>query len=135
MKTTPINFFLILMLSYAPMDAGAKEESQQSAKDGKSAPKQCLLCPEARISFQDAEALAQKSIAGRTDEIELERRKDGVFYCVEIVNDGNEYEVLIDAKTGHVLKVDSVKPDTQTDAESSSSTSSDSKLQTDRRDE
>jgi len=60
---------------------------------------------------------------------ELERRKEGVFYCVEIVNDGNEYEVLIDAKTGHVLKVDNVKPDTQPDAESSSSTSSDSKLQ------
>ncbi|MCH8908516.1 MAG: PepSY domain-containing protein [Candidatus Heimdallarchaeota archaeon] len=56
------------------------------------------------ISVEDAETLAlEYTTGGQVKESELEAENGNVFWEVEVVFEGNEFEIVIDPKTGSVV--------------------------------
>ncbi|MBE1555258.1 PepSY domain-containing protein [Sporosarcina limicola] len=55
------------------------------------------------LTIEEAKAIAVKSVDGKVTKIELEQKKTGTVYEVEIQSKGVEYDLDIDAKTGKVL--------------------------------
>lgn len=64
------------------------------------------LASEAKISLDDAAAIALKARPGKADDQELEKEAggSGLRYTFEIVSQGKTYEVSVDAVTGAVLE-------------------------------
>ncbi len=67
-----------------------------------------LLSAQTKITMKRAEKIALAKAPGRTEEIELERNKDGkLVFSVEIEQvTGKKLEVEIDAISGQVLRTD-----------------------------
>ena len=63
---------------------------------------------EQAVSARQAIDIALSSVPGQIHELELEREDDIVAWEVELVSskDGKEYEILIDASSGEVIKVE-----------------------------
>lgn len=56
------------------------------------------------ITIEKARTIAVKSVGGNVTEIELKRKKSGGTYEVEVQSKGYEYDLIIDAKSGKILK-------------------------------
>jgi uncharacterized membrane protein YkoI len=55
------------------------------------------------LTLQEAKDLALQQYGGKVTEIELEKKKSGYVYDVEVKADGIEYDLDIDAKTGKIV--------------------------------
>jgi len=64
-----------------------------------------VVIPEDFMSIEEVKALAEKEVGGLVNDIELEQKKSGSVFEVEVQTDEAEYELNIDAKTGEVLRV------------------------------
>ena len=64
-----------------------------------------IVIPEDLMSIEEVKALAEKEVGGLVSDIELEQKKSGAVFEVEVQTDKAEYELNIDAKTGEVLRV------------------------------
>ena len=64
------------------------------------------LAKAAKVSIEQARAIALQTHAGAITDEELEREKggSGLRYSFDIKNDGAMYEVGVDAQTGKVLE-------------------------------
>ena len=62
------------------------------------------LAKKAKVTIEDAEAIALKARPGEVVARELEKEKGGLRYSFDIKADGVTYEVGIDANTGAVLE-------------------------------
>lgn len=59
------------------------------------------------ITVEEAQRIATERVPGRVEEAELENRGGRVVWEVEIeLGNGEDREVIIDARTGEVLSVD-----------------------------
>ena len=63
------------------------------------------LFSQAKISLQDAIKAAEQKTGGKAMEAELNDESAAVQFEVEIVKEGKVNEVIVDGKTGKVLKV------------------------------
>jgi uncharacterized membrane protein YkoI len=58
----------------------------------------------AKVSIDDARAIALKARPGTISDEELERERGGLRYSFDIKSSGAVYEVGVDAQTGKVLE-------------------------------
>jgi uncharacterized membrane protein YkoI len=73
------------------------------------------LAPQAKVSLQQARAIALKAVPGRVTDQELEQEPggSGLRYSFDIKAGAKTFEVGVDAQTGAVLerKVEGANPD------------------------
>lgn len=71
-------------------------EAQESAQ----------LAPLAKITMEEAKAIALKEVTGTVNQVELDNENGNVVYSVEITNNKKSFDVKIDAGNGKVLKIE-----------------------------
>ena len=91
-------FTMAIMTATAANVAQAGESKEKEAKELK-------LFSEAKISLIEAIKAAEQKTGGKAMEAELDDESNTVQFEIEILKDGKIHEVLVDGKTGKVLKV------------------------------
>jgi uncharacterized membrane protein YkoI len=67
--------------------------------------KELQLFKQASISLLDAIKAAEDKTGGKAIEAEINEKSAAVQFEVEVLKDGQVHEVMVDGKTGKVLKV------------------------------
>ena len=78
--------------------AQAGESKEEEAKE-------LQLFSQAKISLTKAIKAAEQKTGGKALEAELDDEANSVQFEIEILKDGKIHEVLVDGKTGKILKV------------------------------
>ncbi len=87
------------------------EESDASQKAN-----QAKYAKMAKITMDEAKAIALKEKSGTITDQELEKKKGRILYSFDVKDaNGKVFDIEIDAKTGKVLKVEEDKEDEQDD--------------------
>jgi len=60
--------------------------------------------PKGFITMEKARTIAVKAVGGNVTDIELKRKNTGGIYEVEVQSKGFEFDLIIDAKSGKILK-------------------------------
>jgi len=84
---------------------GSAVNLAQAAKSDNKEAKELQLFNQATISLQDAIKAAEQKTGGKAMEAELNDESVAVQFEIEILKDGKVHEVIVDGKTGKVLKV------------------------------
>ena len=84
---------------------GSAVNLAQAAKSDNKKAKELQLFNQATISLQDAIKAAEQKTGGKAMEAELNDESVAVQFEIEILKDGKVHEVIVDGKTGKVLKV------------------------------
>jgi uncharacterized membrane protein YkoI len=84
---------------------GSAVNLAQAAKSENKEAKELKLFNQATISLQDAIKAAEQKTGGKAMEAELNDESVAVQFEIEILKDGKVHEVIVDGKTGRVLKV------------------------------
>lgn len=87
------------------MTAGSVVNVAQAAETQDKEAKELKLFSQATISLQDAIKAAEQKTGGKAMEAELDDESAAVQFEIEILKDGKVHEVIVDGKTGSVLKV------------------------------
>ena len=58
------------------------------------------------LTIEEAESKAVETVGGKVTKVEFDRERSGDIYEVEVISDGVEYDLDIDAKTGEVLRTE-----------------------------
>ena len=91
-------FIMVIMTATVANIAQAGESKDKEAKELK-------LFSEAKISLSDAIKAAEHKVGGKAMEAELDDESNTVQFEIEILKDGKIHDVIVDGKTGKVLKV------------------------------
>lgn len=97
-KTLTALFAIVIMTGTAVNMAQAAESKNEEAKE-------LQLFSQAKISLQDAIKAAEQKTGGKAMEAELNDESDTVQFEIEVLKEGKIHEVIVDGKTGEVLKV------------------------------
>jgi len=89
----------------AMMMVGSAVTLAQATEGKEKDVKELQLFSQAKISLQDAIKAAEQKTGGKAMEAEIDDESVTVQFEVEIVKDGKVHEVIVDGKTGKVLKV------------------------------
>ena len=89
---------MVIMTATAANVAQAGESKEKEAKELK-------LFSEAKISLTEAIKVAEQKVGGKAMEAELDDESNTVQFEIEVLKDGKIHEVMVDGKTGKVLKV------------------------------
>lgn len=81
------------------------------------------------LSIEQAESKAIETVGGKVTKVEFDRERSGDIYEVEVISDGVEYDLDIDAKTGEVLRTE-IDDDDDSYNTNQKATASDEKLLT-----
>ncbi len=76
----------------------------QAEKSENKEAKELRLFNQATISLQDAIKAAEEKIGGKAMEAEVDDESAAVRFEIEVVKDGKVHEVMVDGKTGKVVK-------------------------------
>jgi uncharacterized membrane protein YkoI len=100
--------------------AEKKQDSQKDDDDEESdasqKANQAKYAKMAKITMDEAKAIALKEKSGTITDQELEKKKGRILYSFDVrTADGKVFDVEVDAKTGKVLKVAEDKEDEQDD--------------------
>ena len=91
-------FALVIITGTAANVAQAGESKDEEAKELK-------LFSQAKITLTEAIKAAEQKTGGKAMEAEVNDESDTVQFEIEVLKDGKIHEVIVDGKTGHVLKV------------------------------
>jgi len=84
-----------------------KVEADDDENEEEDSQNQDKLAKQAKITEDEAINAALEKVPGTVNEIELEVENGTVVYEIKVLStDGTEQEVIVDAQTGEVLKVD-----------------------------
>lgn len=97
-KTLTVLFAIVIMTGTAVNLAQAAESKDEEAKE-------LQLFSQAKISLSEAIKAAEQKNGGKALKAELNDESNTVQFEIEILKDGKIHEVMVDGKTGHVLKV------------------------------
>jgi uncharacterized membrane protein YkoI len=89
---------MVIMAGTAVNMAQAGESKEKEAKE-------LQLFSQAKISLSDAIKAAEHKTGGKAMEAELDDESSTIQFEIEILKDGKVHEVMVDGKTGKVLKV------------------------------
>ncbi len=95
---------LIALCATAALATGSVNLAQAGKHDNKEA-KELKLFSQATISLQKAIKAAELKTGGKAMEAEIDDESTTVQFEIEVVKDGKVHEVIVDGKTGNVLKV------------------------------
>jgi uncharacterized membrane protein YkoI len=91
-------FAMIIMTGTAANVAQADESKDKEAKE-------LMLFSQAKITLTEAIKAAEQKTGGKAMEAEVDDESNTVQFEIEILKDGKIHEVMVDGKTGKVLKV------------------------------
>jgi uncharacterized membrane protein YkoI len=91
-------FAMVIASGTAVNVAHAGESKEKEAEELK-------LFNQANISLTEAIQTAEKKVGGKAVEAEVDDESTTVQFEIEVVKDGKVHNVLVDGKTGEVLKV------------------------------
>ena len=91
-------FATVIMVGTAVHQAQAGETKEKEAKE-------LQLFSQAKITLTDAIKAAEHKTGGKAMEAELDDESNTVQFEIEILKDGKIHEVMVDGKTGNVIKV------------------------------
>jgi uncharacterized membrane protein YkoI len=91
-------FTMVLMTATAADMAQAGESKEKEAKE-------LQLFSTAKISLTEAIKAAEQKVGGKAMEAEVDDESNTVQFEIEILKDGKIHEVMVDGKTGKVIKV------------------------------
>ena len=91
-------FTMVIMTITATNMAQAAESKEKEAKELK-------LFSQAKISLTDAIKAAEQKTGGKAMEAEVDDKSNTVQFEIEVLKDGKIHEVIVDGKSGKVLKV------------------------------
>ncbi len=91
-------FTTIIMVSTATNVAQAGESKEKEAKE-------FTLFSQAKISLTEAIKAAEQKVGGKAMEASVDDESNTVQFEIEVLKDGKIHEVMVDSKTGKVLKV------------------------------
>lgn len=95
----------IVTTIFAMMMVGSAVSLAQATETKEKEVNELQLFSQAKISLQDAIKAAEQKTGGKAMEAELNDESAAVQFEVEIVKDAKVHEVIVDGKTGKVLKV------------------------------
>ena len=84
---------------------GSNVNLAQAAKSESKEAKELQLFSQATISLKDAIKAAEQKTGGKAMEAGMNDESAAVQFEIEILKDGKVHEVIVDGKTGKVLKV------------------------------
>ncbi|MDD2722648.1 MAG: PepSY domain-containing protein [Methylovulum sp.] len=90
-------FAMTIMTNTVVTVAKSVEPKEQEAKE-------LTLFSQTQISLSEAIKTAEQKIGGKALEAELADEANAVQFEVEVVKDGKIHKVMVDGKTGQVLK-------------------------------
>ena len=96
--------FLTAMLAMILLTSATLNIAQASESKAEEA-KELQLFSQAKISLIKAIKAAEKKTGGKALEAELDDGSSTVQFEIKILKDGKVHEVIVDGKTGNVLKV------------------------------
>lgn len=102
MKTQPHK---ILTSLCAIIIIGSTANFAQATSSKNKEAKELQLFSQASISLQDAIKAAEQKTGGKAMEAEINDESATAQFEIEILKDGKIHEVMVDGKTGKVLKV------------------------------
>jgi uncharacterized membrane protein YkoI len=91
-------FAMVIMTSITANVAQAGESKDEEAKELK-------LFGMAKITLIEAIKAAEQNVGGKAMEAEVDDESNTVQFEIEILKDGKIHEVMVDGKTGKVIKV------------------------------
>jgi uncharacterized membrane protein YkoI len=97
-KILQVMLAMVIITGMAANVARAGESKEKEAKELK-------LFSQAKISLTEAIKAAEQKTGGKAFEAELDDESDTVQFEIEVLKDGKIHDVLVDGKTGKVLKV------------------------------
>lgn len=132
MKTIPLATGAIVLLAAGALSGCAQEtntdttpsvsETQEATPEetpsGDRPESEDLAALEFEVSWLDAVSIAQDAFPGELVELELERERSGFTYSVELVSETEEFDVIIDADSGEILRHETETLDAEDVAES-----------------
>ena len=77
----------------------------QAAESKEKEAKELQLFSQAKISLTEAIKVAEQKTGGKAMEAEVDDESNTVQFEIEVLKDGKIYEVMVDGKTGKVVKV------------------------------
>lgn len=93
-----------------------KKDDDDEESDASRKANQETYAKQARITMDEAKAIALKEKSGTITDQELEKKKGRILYSFDVKDaSGKVFDIEIDAKTGKVLKVEEDKEDEQDD--------------------
>ena len=95
----------IVSMIFALMMVGSAINLTQANETKDKEVNELQLFSQAKITLQEAIKVAEQKTGGKAIEAEIDDDSAAVQYEVEIVKEGKVHEVIIDGKTGKVLKV------------------------------
>ena len=98
------NIILKAMLAMVII-TGAFANVAQAGESKEKEAKELKLFSLAKISLTEAIKAAEQKVGGKAMEAELDDESNTVQFEIEVLKDGKIHEVLVDGKTGKVLKV------------------------------
>ena len=99
------NIILTTLFTMVLIAGAFASEAQADESKGREDAKELQLFSQAKISLTDAIKAAEQKTGGKAFEAELNDESDIVQFEIEILKDGKIHDVLVDGKTGKVLKV------------------------------
>jgi uncharacterized membrane protein YkoI len=85
--------------------AGATANLAQASESKEKEAKESALFSQAKISLTEAIKAAEQKVGGKAMEAELNDESNTVQFEIEVLKDGKIHEVIVDGKTGKLLKV------------------------------
>lgn len=85
----------------APLETDEDGSSQEGAAP---APDDDLAAQSLEVSWTDAVSAAQQEFDGRLTSLELDSERQGYVYSVDLVSGSEEYEALVSASSGEILR-------------------------------
>jgi len=93
-----------------------KKDDDDEESDASQKANQAKYAKQARITMDEAKAIALKEKNGTITDAELEKKKGRILYSFDVrTSDGKVFDIEVDAKTGKVLKVEEDKEGEQDD--------------------
>lgn len=94
----------------------SKKDDDEEESDASQKSNQAKYAKMAKITMDEAKAIALKEKSGTITDQELEKKKGRILYSFDVKDaSGKVFDIEIDAKTGKVLKVEEDKEDEQDD--------------------
>ena len=97
-KTILSALFTIVMMAITVTGVQANESKEKETQELK-------LFNAAKVSLIDAIKVAEQKTGGKAMEAEVNDDSDTIQFKIDVLKDGKTHEVIVDGKTGSVLKV------------------------------
>ncbi|HEY0429950.1 MAG TPA: PepSY domain-containing protein [Pyrinomonadaceae bacterium] len=100
----------------AEKKADSKKDDDDEESDASQKANQAKYAKQAKITMDEAKAIALKEKNGTITDQELEKKKGRILYSFDVrTTDGKVFDVEVDAQNGKVLKVEEDKEDEKDD--------------------